>query len=207
MVALSNLRSHFNSQLCVTLPIPTKSFANQTIIITGSNTGMGLEAARYLVRLGAAKVILAVRSLPRGQAAAESILASEKRPGVVEVWELDLARYASVEAFAQRVYQTLPRLDVVVANAGVFHFKFEMAEQDEANITVNVVSHMLLALLLLPKLRETAAMTGKAGVFTFTGSFTHWMTEFPERRSENIFRDLAVKEKARMGEQRLVLLN
>lgn len=204
MSNLSNFKDHLYSQLRVTLPVPTAKFTDQVVIVTGSNTGMGLEAARHLVRLDAAKVILAVRSVSKGEAAAQSISASTGREGVVEVWELDLASYQSVEAFAQRV-QGLPRLDAVVANAGIYFFDFETAEDNEATITVNVVSHMLLALLLLPKLRETALTTGKPSVVTFTGSFTHWMTKFPERNSDHIFDDLADKSKARMKE-RLVSL-
>ena len=43
------------------IPLPTTSFAGQTIIVTGSNTDLGLEAAWYFVRLDATRVILAVR--------------------------------------------------------------------------------------------------------------------------------------------------
>ncbi|KAK4112781.1 putative short-chain dehydrogenase [Canariomyces notabilis] len=203
MSNLANLRGYLHSQLRVKLPVPTKKFTDQVVIVTGSNVGMGLEAARHIARLGAAKVILAVRSIQKGEAAAKSIVASTKRdPSVVEVWELDLARYQSVEAFAQRA-QLLPRIDVLVANAGIFMMEFTKAEDNETNITVNVISHMLLALLLLPKLRETAVMTGKPGVVTFTGSFTHWMTQFPERNSSHILDDLADegKSKGRMRER------
>src|SRR6187402_3573880 len=91
------------------LPYPTKPFTNQTIIITGSNIGMGLEAARHFVRLSASKVILAVRSHSKGLAAKASIEASTKRLDIIEVWELDLAKYASVKAFAARA-QGLERL-------------------------------------------------------------------------------------------------
>lgn len=185
------------SQLLTSLPYPTTKFTNQTIIVTGSNTGLGLEAARHFVRLDASKVILAVRSLSRGHLAAESIVASEGRPDAVEVWELDLASYASVASFARRAAD-LPRLDVVVANAGVYTFDFSTAEDDEATITVNVVSTMLLGLLLLPKLRETAAAHGSKAVLTFTGSFVHYFTTFPERHAENIFESLNDASSARM---------
>lgn len=192
-------RESLGGQWCHPPPVPTKPFTDQTIIVTGANSGMGLEAARHFVRLDAAKVILAVRSLAKGQAAVDDITATTERPGVAEAWELDLASYASVEAFARRA-NALPRLDVVVANAGVFMFKFERAEGDEATVTVNVVSHMLLALLVLPKLRETAVATGKPSTFTFTGSFTHWMTPFEERKERDILASLNDEEKAKMGE-------
>ena len=193
-------REFFAGQIHTTIEYPTHKFTSQTIIVTGSNTGMGLEAARHFVRLDAAKVILAVRSLEKGRQAAQDIVASTGREGVVEVWELDLARYSSVEAFARRALG-LERLDIVVANAGIFLFEWSVAEGSETTVTVNVVSHMLLVMLVLPKMRETAAATGRAGVVTFCGSFTHWMTKFPERKGGDILGGLDNQGKARMGDR------
>jgi retinol dehydrogenase-12 len=180
---------YLHSHLFVKLPSPKKAFTGQTIIVTGSNTGMGLEAARHLVGLDAAKVILAVRNIQKGEAAKKSIEESEKRLGVVEVWELDLSKYDSVKAFAKRA-ESLERLDVVVENAGIYEFSFVMAEEDEQTITVNVVSTFLLALLLLPKLRETTVKFEKKAVLTFTGSFVHYLTSFEERKNPDIFESL-----------------
>jgi NAD(P)-dependent dehydrogenase (short-subunit alcohol dehydrogenase family) len=191
----------WHSHLFLTLPEPTKTFSGQTVIVTGSNTGLGLEAARHLVRLDAAKVILAVRSLEKGNAAKSSIEASTGRQGVVEVWELDLSRYDSVKAFGERVNSTLERLDAVVENAGVLTQKWAMAEDNEITITVNVVSTFLLALLVLPKLRETSTKYGKDVVLTFTGSFVHWITSFPERQAERILEETAKREKARLWDR------
>lgn len=201
------IKQYLKSQLRTTLPVPNKSFTGQTIIVTGSNTGMGLEAARHLVRLDAARVILAVRSTTKGEAAAASIRSSfPERSGlesVVQVWPLDLASHASVRAFAARADAELERLDVVVGNAGMYVYKsgFSLAEGDEATITVNVVSTLLLGLLLLPKLRETSVRYDKECVLTFTGSFVHLMTAFPEGKSENIFSALADEKTARMPDR------
>ncbi|KAM7217013.1 hypothetical protein V8F06_007652 [Rhypophila decipiens] len=220
------IKSYLTSQLFTKLPVPTEQFTSQTIIVTGSNTGIGLEAARYFVDLGAGKVILAVRDVAKGQAALESIRKSTACPeGVVEVWELDLLSYDSVLWFARRAVDELARIDVLVANAGVYFTRFSTVELpssgpgtgaesrgvvtghgDEATIVVNVISHMLLALMLLPKMRETAVETGKNGVITFTGSFTHYMTDFEERRAAterggSIFEELADEKKAKMGER------
>lgn len=200
-------KQYLKSQLLTTLPVPTKSFTGQTIIVTGSNTGMGLEAARHLARLDAARVILAVRSTAKGEAAAASIRSSI--PGrrdldtAVQVWPLDLASRASVLAFAARAEAELERLDVVVSNAGMYVYKsgFSLAEGDEVTITVNVVSTLLLGLLLLPKLRETSVRHGKECVLTFTGSFVHLLTDFPEGKSENIFSVLADEKTARMPDR------
>ncbi len=135
-------------------PYPTKKYTNQTIIVTGSNTGLGLEASRHFVRLDAAKVILAVRTLEKGEAAKKSIEQSTGRTGVLEVWQLDLSHYESIKDFAKRA-QGLERLDILVENAGIVTFKFSRMEGDESTVTTNVVSTILHSLLLLPKLRET----------------------------------------------------
>jgi retinol dehydrogenase-12 len=182
------------------LPYPTKKFTGQTIIITGSNVGMGLEAARHFVRLDAEKVILAVRTISKGETAKKSIGATTNRQGVIEVWELDLAEYASVISFTAKA-QELERLDVVIANAGMYTFDFQMAEGNERTITVNVVSTFLLSLLLIPKLRETAIMFKKTPVLSLTGSFVHFGTPFPERNNENIFQELSRRETARMDDR------
>lgn len=114
--------------------------------------------------------------------------------------EADLAEYASVEAFTERA-QALERLDVVIANAGIYSFNFKMLEDNESTVTVNVVSTFLLSLLLIPKLRETAVTFKKTPVLSFTGSFVHFDTPFPERNNDNIFLELARKETARMDDR------
>jgi NAD(P)-dependent dehydrogenase (short-subunit alcohol dehydrogenase family) len=90
------------SQLILTPPCPTRSFAGECIIVTGSNVGLGHEAARHFVRLGAAKVILAVRNQQAGEEAKRYIELSTKSPGTCEVWQLDLASYDSVISIARR---------------------------------------------------------------------------------------------------------
>ncbi|TDZ15188.1 Short chain dehydrogenase atnD [Colletotrichum orbiculare MAFF 240422] len=197
---MSPLSKFLHSQLFFEVPYPAKSFSGQTVIVTGSNTGLGLEAARHFARLGAEKVILAVRNLAKGEAAANSIEETTGRKDATEVWELDLASYASVERFAARV-NGLARLDVLVGNAGVLTYDFVRAEDNELMMTVNVVSTLLLAILLLPKLRETALRWQKETVLTFTGSLGHTQAEFPERESRRILEDLADEKKARMHDR------
>jgi retinol dehydrogenase 12 len=138
------------------LPLPTTDLSGKTIIVTGANVGLGKEAARHFVRMGAETVILACRSTDKGEAAKKDIEATTGKAGVAEVWHLDLGSHASVNEFAQRV-QKLRRLDVVVENAGIAIPTYHKVEGFESTIAINVVATFLLAVLLLPKLRNTAS--------------------------------------------------
>src|SRR2546429_7584403 len=110
----------------------------------------GPDASKHLVRLNVSYLILACRSLSKGEAAKEQILASARKSNTkIEVWPLDLCSYASVLDFATRC-NTLSRLDAVIENAGVSYAEYSLAEDNETTVTVNVVSTFLLALLLLP---------------------------------------------------------
>src|SRR5271154_1508588 len=107
------------SQFLFTPPYPTHDFSGQTVIVTGSNVGLGFEAARHFARLNCAKLILAVRNTSKGEAAKESILTTTKRTDdCIEVWPLDLLSHESVKAFAKRA-QSLERIDVLLENAGI----------------------------------------------------------------------------------------
>lgn len=154
------------------IPLPSQSFAGQTIIVTGSNTGLGLEAARHFVRLDAAKVILAVRSTPKGEVAKASIEASINKKNVVEVWQLDMSSYKSVIEFAKKC-ETLDRVDALLANAGVLRNTFEETEGTETSIAVNVIGTFLLILNFLPILRRSEEKTGYTPRVTVTSSVLH----------------------------------
>lgn len=144
------------SNLFITLPYPEASpgLSSQTIIVTGSNTGLGYEASQHLLRLGVGKLIMAVRNLDKGREARTKLLkATSRSPDSVEVWHLDMSSYDSVKAFASQVNTNLTRLDGVLANAGILTEEFTLIEGNESTMTVNVVSTFLLFFLLLPKLR------------------------------------------------------
>jgi NAD(P)-dependent dehydrogenase (short-subunit alcohol dehydrogenase family) len=135
------------------------------------------------VRLGASKVILAVRSISKGEDAKADIEKTEKKTNVIQVWQLDMSSYESVLDFAARATKELDRIDSAVLNAGVVRMEWEIMEQDESTITVNVVSTYLLALSLLPKLKETAAKYNKRPNLTVTASDVHYWAKFTERNA------------------------
>lgn len=112
------------------------------------------------VALGAAHLIIAVRSVSRGENAAR-IIKSRCAPSTcdIDVWELDMATYSSVRSFAERVGRELGRLDIVVLNAGVFMPSLSTSEHGwEETLQINTLSTTLLALLLLPHLRRLRAV-------------------------------------------------
>ena len=145
------------------VPPPTASFTGKTIIITGANVGLGLESAIIFTNLDAAKVILAARNITKGNAAKQQIEGRTGRKGVVEVWELDMDRFASIETFAKRVEKELPRLDIAVLNAGAMPKDYAVTHEGfETLVQVNVLGTALLGLLLLPKL--TASKTSEQNI-------------------------------------------
>ncbi|MCJ1463965.1 hypothetical protein MMC07_002575 [Pseudocyphellaria aurata] len=145
-------------------PAPiTTSFADKTAVVTGANTGVGYESALKYVELGASTVILAVRSMNKGERAKELIEKKTQRRDVLQVWELDMDSHQSIDDFAKRVDRELDRLDVVVLNAGVVSKRFTLLAQGwEKMLQINTLSTALLALLLTPKLKASGIASSPA---------------------------------------------
>lgn len=183
------------SQLFTSLPKPADTYAGKTVIVTGSNVGLGLEAARHFTRLGASTVILAVRSVSKGESAKNDIEKTTSIKNVVHVWQLDMSSYQSVLNFADRAERELKRLDIALLNAGIQAGKWEVFEQDESTLTVNVVNTFLLALGLLPKLKATGNKFNTRTNLTITASDVHFMTKFAEKSAPEgqIFEKLNIK--------------
>jgi NAD(P)-dependent dehydrogenase (short-subunit alcohol dehydrogenase family) len=124
------------------------SFAGRTAIVTGANSGLGAIAARELARTGA-KVILAVRTPSKGEAAAAQMAGPETGP--VEVRQLDLQDLASVHQFADGI----AKADLLINNAGIMAAPFGLtADGFESQIGTNHFGHFALTNLLLPKLTD-----------------------------------------------------
>ena len=121
-------------------------------VVTGANSGTGEEAAKRLAAAGAT-VIMAVRSLERGEAAREMILATVPEARL-EVRRLDLADLASVRDFARSVVDDRQPLHLLVNNAGVMMppTRFQTRDGFELQFGSNFLGPFALTNLLLPTL-------------------------------------------------------
>lgn len=137
-------------------------------LVTGANSGLGLETARALANRGAT-VLLACRQAERAEAAREHLAA--EATGHLEILPLDLADLASVTAAAGEVSRRWPRLDLLINNAGVMALPRQLsADGYERQFATNHLGHFALSLALLPLLRETAG----SRVVTVTSGAQHF---------------------------------
>ena len=125
-------------------------------VITGANSGTGFEAAKVLVRHGAA-VVLGCRNPEKAQAAVRAILAES--PGAkVEVEPLDLASLASIRSAAEAIKARHSQVDLLLNNAGVMVPPFgKTLEGFETQFGTNHLGHFALTGLLLDRLLATPA--------------------------------------------------
>ncbi|XP_010868657.1 dehydrogenase/reductase SDR family member 13 [Esox lucius] len=123
----------------------------KTVIVTGSNTGIGKTTAMDLARRGA-RVIMACRDRHRAEAAICDI---KKETGNNEVvfMELDLASLQSVRCFAENFLKSEPRLDILINNAGLVNGG-KTKDGMGMIFGVNHLGHFLLTVLLLDRLKE-----------------------------------------------------
>ncbi|MDP9219702.1 MAG: oxidoreductase [Actinomycetota bacterium] len=126
--------------------IPDQS--GHVALVTGANSGLGLETAKALAAKGA-HVVLAARDAGRGAAA----LAEVQALGAADLVALDLADLAQVAAAAAQVIAQHERLDLLVNNAGVMATpRRRSADGHELQMATNHLGHFALTGLLLPLL-------------------------------------------------------
>lgn len=137
-------------------------------VITGANSGLGLETAIALAQAGA-KVIMACRS-PDKAAAALSELRARVPQADAELMRLDLASLASVREFADSFKAQHARLDLLINNAGILGVPLtHTVDGFESQMGTNHLGHFALSGLLIERLLSTAG----ARIIT-VGSLGHW---------------------------------
>ena len=125
-------------------------------LVTGANSGLGFHTARGLAARGA-NVLMACRSLARGEQAAANIRGQLPHAQLAVV-QLDLGDHSSIESCAETVRGQCERLDILVNNAGLSTFaRQQTAQRHELQFGVNHLGHFALTGRLLPLLLGTPA--------------------------------------------------
>ena len=154
----------------------------RTVVVTGANSGIGLETTRELARNGAT-VIMAVRDTDRGEAAAGNVIA-DVPDADLRVEQCDLADLDSVRAFADRLAGE--DLDVLINNAGVMAIpRSETEDGFETQFGVNHLGHCALTGLLLEDLLDRSDDDPAARIVTVSsGVHENGEMDFDDLQSE-----------------------
>ncbi|XP_077987503.1 retinol dehydrogenase 11-like [Glandiceps talaboti] len=142
-------------------------------IITGSNSGIGFESAKYMIQRGY-EVILACRSDDRGKAAERKLRECISSARVSYI-KLDLSSLKSIHGFVDEFHSTGKPLHVLLNNAGFSAGKLGRLETEdgyEMTFGVNHLGHFLLTNLLLEDLKKTAKECGESRII-MTSSKLH----------------------------------
>ncbi|KAK6544829.1 hypothetical protein TWF694_001511 [Orbilia ellipsospora] len=176
--------SRFLKEQRMELPFPSTPLDGKTVLITGANSGVGLEAARHCVRLNAENLIITTRTIAKGEAAKENLLKSNPESKTnISVYTANYSSFASIKAFADKLVSEVPKLDIVILNAGINSREWNVTEDGwEEVLQVNVLSTVYLSLLLLPKIRESYdASASLMPTLVIVTSDTHYWASFKQR--------------------------
>ncbi|KAL0959289.1 hypothetical protein HGRIS_014554 [Hohenbuehelia grisea] len=160
-------------QLSRVPPVVKADLTGKTVIVVGANTGIGFETAKHFATMGPARLILACRSEVKGKEAIRHLEESTGYGGA-ELMLVELAQFASVKAFADKVDAEVEQLDILVLNAAVSAETFEVTEDGyEKDIQVNYLSLALISLRVLPKMLKTAELRHETPRVVFVSSEMH----------------------------------
>ncbi len=127
--------------------------SSKIVVITGANSGLGLETAKYFVSTGNI-VVMAVRDVNKGERAKQELLKLFPN-GKMDVLYLDLAKINSVYSFADAFSKKYNSLDLLINNAGVMIPPYSRTEEGfELQFGCNHLGHFALTGLLLPLLEK-----------------------------------------------------
>ncbi len=127
----------------------------KTIIVTGATSGVGMEIARELLRLGH-RVISGARNMDKAEKVKAALIHDTKNTSL-DFFQADFGNFESVKEFAGNIEANYEKLDILINNAGTWEMGFqETVNGIETNLQVNHLSPMLLTLSLFPMLSNTA---------------------------------------------------
>ncbi len=124
----------------------------KVIIVTGGNSGLGYESVKVFAEKGA-EVFMTSRSVEKGETAKKSI---GNVKGKIEVMQLDLMDFSSIQIFAESFKQKYNRLDVLLNNAGIMTTPYFLTKDGlEAQNGTNHFGHFALTGKLLNLIKNT----------------------------------------------------
>jgi NAD(P)-dependent dehydrogenase (short-subunit alcohol dehydrogenase family) len=171
---------------------------NKIVLITGGTSGIGLQTAKELAKQGAVIYIVG-RDPHRAEEAVKQII-NYSANNQVNYFIANFSSQKSVRALAEEIRNKLPRLDVLINNAGAVFPHFQLSEDGlEMTIATNHFAYFLLSNLLLDLVKQSEAgrivnvssgshYSGKLDFESFTknkGFFT--MTAYAQSKLANVF--------------------
>jgi NAD(P)-dependent dehydrogenase (short-subunit alcohol dehydrogenase family) len=165
----------------------------RTALITGANSGIGLETARVLAARGA-RVILAGRDQAKLDGAVDVVRAAAAQAETGTLL-LDLSDLASVRSAAQRIAET-ETIDLLFNNAGVMNLPTRQSTRDGFEMTVgtNHLGHFAFDAQIWPAVRRSAA----ARVVTVSAIAARWpLGKLDDLMSENSYRGMSAYAKSK----------
>ena len=148
--------------------------SGKIIVVTGGNSGLGFEAVKAFATKNA-KVIMACRSVDKGEKAKEQILAQNSN-GLITVLPLDLTDLSSIHNFVLQFKKQFKQLDILLNNAGIMMVPYGLTKDGfELQMGTNHLGHFALTGLLLDVLKSTptsrvvnvSSMAHKSGQMDF----------------------------------------
>ncbi len=121
---------------------PPARLDGRVALVTGATSGLGLAYARGLAALGA-RTHLVARDRARAEAVRASLVEASGSPAV-EVWVCDLASPRAVGALARELAAAVPRLDVLIHNAGAIASARAVRDGVETTVAVQLLAPYVL---------------------------------------------------------------
>jgi len=177
-----------------------ESLAGKLVLVTGGSQGIGQNGAIQFMKKGA-KVIMTGRSLSKTSAAAKEAAAGLD-PTLAIPMALDLSRFDSVREFCKDVTEKLPKIDVLVLNAGISYQQglpsnTEAPSGHDLAYATNYMGHYLLFRLLKPRLVYNAPIVLVSSASMWVGNFADLMPRLRPRY------DIPIKQGGRPKKQGL----